>query len=124
MFNYIVRRLLLMFPTLFGITALVFFVLAYSPGGIGGPLLDRSWNLKSEEAARVREYYNKRYGIDKPKIVQFGRWLNLISPLGFSPNEDGSLGNFGLKSPSLGESLQQHRPVIDLIAESLPITFL
>ena len=124
MFNYILRRFLLMFPTLFGITALVFFVMAYSPGGIGGPLLDRSGNLKSEEAARVREYYNKRYGIDKPKIVQFGRWLNLISPLGYELNADGSMGVFGFKWPSLGESLQQHRPVMDLIEESLPITLL
>lgn len=124
MFTYIVRRCLLMFPTLLGITALVFFTMAYSPGGIGGPLLDKSGNLKSQEAHYVREYYEKRYGIDKPKMVQYGRWLNLISPIGFRPNEDGTLGKFGLKFPSLGESLAQHRPVIDLIAEALPITLL
>src|SRR5580704_7775325 len=120
MFTYTIRRLLLMFPTLLGITVLVFFTMAYSPGGIGGPLLDRSGNLKSEEAARVREYYNRRYGIDKPKLVQYGRWMNLISPLGFHLNEDGTLGSFGFKWPSLGDSLQQHRPVTDLIAECLP----
>ncbi len=125
MFTYIVRRTLLMIPTLFGITALVFFLMAYSPGGIGGPLLDRGGAMKSsEDAARVREYYNKRYGLDKPKIVQYARWLNLLSPVGFRPEPNGSLGNFGLKTPSLGESLQQHRPVTDLIAESLPITLL
>jgi ABC-type dipeptide/oligopeptide/nickel transport system permease component len=124
MLTYILRRLLLMIPTLLGITALVFFVMAYSPGGIGGPLLNRGNNMRSEDAARVREYYNKRYGIDKPKIVQYARWLNLISPIGLRPNDDGSLGSFGLKWPSLGESLQQHRPVTDLIAESLPITLL
>ena len=124
MFTYTVRRLLLMFPTLLGITVLVFFVMAYSPGGIGGPLLDKSGNLKSEEAHRVREYYEKRYGINKPKIVQYARWLNLISPLGFRQNDDGSLGRFGFKAPSLGESMQQHRPVMDMIAESLPITLL
>src|ERR1700687_270571 len=97
MLTYTLRRLLLMFPTLLGITVLVFFVMAYSPGGIGGPLLDKTGNLKSEEAHRVREYYEKRYGINKPKIVQYGRWLNLISPLGLRPNDDGTLGNFGLK---------------------------
>jgi ABC-type dipeptide/oligopeptide/nickel transport system permease component len=124
MFTYTIRRLLLMFPTLLGITVLVFFTMAYSPGGIGGPLLDRTGNLKSEEAHRVRDYYNKRYGIDKPKIVQYGRWLNLISPIGFAVNDDGTLGRFGFKVPSLGESMQQHRPVMDMIAESLPITLL
>jgi len=124
MYTYIIRRTLLMFPTLLGITALVFFVMAYSPGGIGGPLLDKSGNLKSQEAHFVREYYEKRYGIDKPKMVQYVRWLNLISPIGFRPNPDGTLGEFGPKFPSLGESMQQHRPVIDLIAEALPITLL
>jgi ABC-type dipeptide/oligopeptide/nickel transport system permease component len=124
MLTYIIRRFLLMFPTLLGITALVFFVMAYSPGGIGGPLLDKSGNLKSQEAQYVRQYYEKRYGIDKPKMVQYGRWLNLISPIGFRINDDGTLGQFGLKFPSLGESMQQHRPVIDLIAEALPITLL
>jgi ABC-type dipeptide/oligopeptide/nickel transport system permease component len=124
MLTYVARRLLLMFPTLFGITILVFFVMAYSPGGIGGPLLDRTGNMKSQDAVRVREYYMKRYGIDKPKVVQYARWLNLISPVGFEIRDDGSLGRFGFKSPSLGESLQQHRPVMDLIAESLPITLL
>jgi ABC-type dipeptide/oligopeptide/nickel transport system permease component len=125
MLTYIVQRLLLTIPTLFGITMLVFFLMAYSPGGIGGPLLEHNGASKSsEDAARVREYYNKRYGIDKPKIVQYGRWLNLISPIGFALNPDGSFGSFGLKWPSLGESLAQHRPVMDLIAESLPVTLL
>jgi ABC-type dipeptide/oligopeptide/nickel transport system permease component len=124
MFTYTIRRILLMFPTLLGITALVFFVMAYSPGGIGGPLMDKFGNLQSEEARRVREYYDKRYGIHKPKIVQYARWLNLISPVGFEPNADGSLGHFGVKWPSFGDSLAQHRPVSDMIRESLPITLM
>jgi microcin C transport system permease protein len=124
MFTYIVQRLLLMFPTLLGITMLVFFVMAESPGGIGGPLLDRTGNMRSEDAVRVREYYDKRYGINKPKVVQYARWLNLISPIGFKPRDDGSLGDFGFKEPSFGESLQQHRPVADLITEALPVTML
>jgi peptide/nickel transport system permease protein len=124
MLIYTIRRLLLIFPTLLGITMLVFFVLAYSPGGIGGPTLDKFGNLKSEEARRVREYYEKRYGIHKPKIVQYVRWLDQISPLGWAIQDDGSLGHFGFKSPSLGESLERHRPVIDLLVEAVPMTFL
>lgn len=125
MLTYIVQRVLLMFPTLLGITLLVFFVMAFSPGGIGGPLLERGGaGMSSVDAARVRDYYNKRYGIDKPKIVQYGRWLNLISPVGFQVKDDGTLGRFGFKAPSFGESLEQHRPVADLIAGALPITLL
>ena len=124
MFAYIIRRLLLMFPTLLGITALVFFTMAFSPGGIGGPLLDRSGNMRGGQQQYIRAYYEKRYGLNQPKLVQYARWLNLISPIGFRSNDDGTLGSFGLKWPSLGESMQQHRPVMDLIAESLPITLL
>lgn len=124
MLTYTIRRLLLMFPTLIGITALVFFVMALSPGGIGGPALDKFGNLQSEEARRVREYYNQRYGINKPIFVQYARWLDEISPLGFQIKPDGTLGQFGFKWPSLGESLERHRPVIDLIKESLPLTIL
>lgn len=124
MITYVIRRLFLMVPTLLGITALVFFVMAYSPGGVGGPAMDQQENIKGEEAKRIREYYNKRYGLDKPPIVQYGRWLNQISPVGFVPNEKGELGGLGFKWPDLGESLVRHRPVTQLIAESLPITIL
>lgn len=125
MLTYVIQRVLLMFPTLLGITILVFFVMAFSPGGIGGPLLTRSGSqMSSVDAARVREYYNKRYGLKKPKLVQYGRWLNQISPLGFEIKDDGSLGKFRFKMPSLGESMQQQRPVADLIADALPVTLL
>ncbi len=124
MLTYIVRRLLLLIPTLLGITALVFFIMASAPGGIGGPALNEMGGLQGEEARRVREYYEKRYGIDKPIIVQYGRWLNQISPVGYEVQPDGTLDDFGLKWPDLGESLVRHRPVIDLLAEALPITIL
>src|ERR1700722_10575641 len=126
MFTYLLRRTLLMFPTVIGITALVFFSMALSPGGIGGQLISQlQFSHKNlADSQRVLDYYEKRYGLKKPAIVQYGRWLNLISPIGFAPNEDGTLGRFGFKYPSLGESLNEHRPVSALLAESLPITLL
>jgi ABC-type dipeptide/oligopeptide/nickel transport system permease component len=113
-----------MIPTMLGITALVFFSMALSPGGVAGPLLNQVSRLNTVDAKRVREYYEKRYGLDKPAYVQYARWLNLISPIGWRPNPDGSLGGFGFKWPSLGESLGRHRPVSDLIEEFLPVTLL
>jgi peptide/nickel transport system permease protein len=113
-----------MFPTLLGITALVFFCMAMSPTGIGGPMLLTEGKLNSVDQQRIRDYYEKRYGLNKRPIVQYGRWLNLISPIGRVQNDDGSFGRFGLKWPSLGESLFQHRPVSDLLRESLPLTLL
>jgi peptide/nickel transport system permease protein len=36
-----------------------------------------------ERAARIR-YLNERYGLDKPYLVQYARWLNNVSPIGFN----------------------------------------
>jgi microcin C transport system permease protein len=119
MLSYIIRRILLIFPTLLGMTAVVFFVIALSPGGIGASLLSREGNLRPNERKVLTEYYNKRYGIDKPAYVQYVHWLNNISPVGFKAG-----GGFGFKAPDFGESFYRQRPVVSLIMEALPITLL
>ncbi len=127
MFNYIVRRLLLMIPTLIGVTAVVFFVMALSPGGVGGPLMNEMGELDTDQAQALRSYYEQRYGLDQPLWVQYLNWLNQVSPLGFevvSTPEGREFGAFGFKVPDLGESFSRGRPVIDLYAEALPITLL
>ena len=84
MLNYIIRRVLLMIPTLLGVTAVVFFVMAMAPGGFAGSLLNQGGaQTEGEEARRIRAYMMRRYGLDKPVIVQYGRWLNQVSPIGF-----------------------------------------
>jgi microcin C transport system permease protein len=125
MLTYIVRRLLLVVPTLVGSTVLVFLVMALSPGGVGGMSPDAEGGLKGDEAKREQEYYDKRFGLKDPLPLQYWRWLNHVSPIGFSFNDDGTFGRFHLlKWPDLGTSLSKDRPVIDLVAEALPVTLL
>ncbi|MEM0914224.1 MAG: ABC transporter permease [Planctomycetota bacterium] len=135
MLNYIVRRLLLLVPTLIGVTMVVFFVMANSPGGVGGSALSEEGDISSEQAIIQREYFNQRYGLDDPQIVQYARWLNRVSPVGFGDadamvgvpvgqDDDGNARALGLKWPDLGESFQHRRPVLDLYAQALPITLL
>ena len=84
MATYVLRRLLLMGPTLLGVTFVVFSVMALSPGGFSGVVLSQQGGLtEGEEAKRIREYFMRRYGLDKPYLVQYGRWLNQVSPIGF-----------------------------------------
>ena len=86
MLTYIIRRLLLMIPTLIGITMVVFFTMAWSPGGVAGPLVKNEagqGEMEAEKAKALRAYYNRRYGLDKPAMVQYLRWLNQVSPIGF-----------------------------------------
>jgi len=124
MTQYIVRRLLLMLPTLAGITVLVFAVMAMAPGGIGANLMTRGGDMRPEERAAMVAYLNKRYGLDQPMATQYLRWLNNVLPIGYETGPDGSRGKFGFKPPDLGMSFVKNRPVLDLIAEALPITLL
>lgn len=85
MLTYIIRRILLMFPTLIGVTMVVFFVMALAPGGFSGVGLDQEGSQKQgEEARRIKQQMMRRYGLDQPYIVQYGRWLNQVSPVGFT----------------------------------------
>lgn len=83
MFSYILRRLLLIIPTLLGITLLVFFVMVLSPGSVTALLRTAEGDMRAEDRRRIEQYVNRRYGLNDPYIVQYGRWLNHISPIGW-----------------------------------------
>ena len=84
MLGYIVRRLLLMIPTLLGITFLVFMLLAMAPGGIGAALRAAGGSVDADSKASMQLLYiEDRYGLDDPAVVQYGRWLGRISPVKF-----------------------------------------
>jgi len=126
MASYIIRRLLLLFPTLIGITLVTFFTMALSPGGIKAAVANREGSLDPRQRAAIREFYTRKYGLDKPLPVQYLKWFNHVSPIGFKDHGSGwprNLG-FGFKAPDLGESINARRPVLDMIEESLPITLL
>jgi ABC-type dipeptide/oligopeptide/nickel transport system permease component len=126
MISYIIRRLLLLIPTLIGITAITFFTMALSPGGVGAAALNQEGQLKPSERKALEDYYNKRYGINKPAYVQYFNWLNKVSPVGMKSAGVGWPGDWrvGFKKSDLGDSFSKHRPVADLIGEALPITLL
>jgi ABC-type dipeptide/oligopeptide/nickel transport system permease component len=88
MISYVIRRILLMIPTLAGILAVVFFVMAYSPGGLASALRDTGAQSEGKDAKRGRKLLARQYGLDQPRYVQFGRWLNQVSPLGFQMSAD------------------------------------
>ena len=125
MLSYLLRRMALMLPTLLGITVVVFTVMAAAPGGISASALTGGTNLEPKAREALEAYYNRLYGLDQPAPVQYLRWLNNISPVGFEREADGTLGEFSLwKGSNLGTSFRYGRPVMDLIGERLPITLL
>ncbi|MCK5895427.1 MAG: ABC transporter permease [Cocleimonas sp.] len=125
MLIYLLRRILLMIPTLLGITMVVFAVMALAPGGISADSLVNGMDMKPEQKQAIRDYYNKRYGLDDPLPIQYLRWLNNVSPIGFTFNEQREINGFSLtKGSDLGDSFSYGRSVSDLIGERLPITLL
>ena len=126
MLNYIIRRLLLMVPTIIGITVLVFVIMAFSPGGLTAGLRSQEGNLRPEQRKIVEAYWNERYGLDQPLYKQYLSWLNHILPIG---KKDAGAGwpkrwRVGFKAPDLGESSMRHRPVLEVVEEALPVTLL
>lgn len=125
MLTYLLRRLLLMLPTLLGITIVVFAVMAMSPGGITAQTLVGGADMKPQEKQALMAYYNKRYGLDQPAPLQYLRWLNNVSPIGFTQDEAGKFTGFSFsKGMDLGQSFQYGRPVSEILAERIPITLL
>jgi peptide/nickel transport system permease protein len=126
MFSYLLRRILLLFPTLIGATALIFFVMELSPISVTDVLLSREGTMRPGERAMREAYLEKRYGLKKPPVVRYFKWLNAISPLGMKEPPEGFPGSwrFGFKKPDLGNSFKQGRAVGPIIAEALPLTLL
>ncbi|KFI21579.1 ABC transporter permease [Nitrosococcus oceani] len=125
MSTYVIRRLLLMIPTLLGITLVVFAVMAASPGGISAQSLIEGQNLEPQAKKALEDYYNQLYGLDSPPAIQYLRWLNNASPAGFTFDEENHISGFSLwKGSDLGTSFRYGRPVLELIEERVPITLL
>lgn len=126
MISYLIRRILLLFPTLIGATAVIFFVMELSPVSITDVLLSKEGTMRPGEEALRKAYLNKRYGLDKPPVVRYLKWLNAISPVGLKDKDTGfpSPWPVGFKSPDLGNSFKQGRPVRPIIMEALPVTLL
>ena len=142
MLTYIIRRLLLLVPTLVGVTAVVFFTMALAPGDPASLLMDTGGEVDAEQARAMQDYYRERYGLDRPMILQYTTWLNRISPIGhqherarvdlqgvgivWSSGSDGEPGysSLGFKPPDLGYSWARGRAVLGLIGDRLPITML
>lgn len=102
---YIIKRLLLLIPTLIGITLITFFVVQLAPGNPVSRKLQVGEGVKAEAITQdIVQQTKKLYGLDKPIYIRYWIWVKQIATLDF------------------GRSYKDHRPVIDKIAERLPIT--
>ncbi len=104
--SYFVKRLLLMIPTLLGISIVSFLIIHLAPGDPAqlklGDAEQRSGNQML--AAQIINETRALYGLDQPLHIQYLRWLRRIVTLDF------------------GESLRDHRPVMDKLKERISVS--
>ena len=112
---YIVRRLLLIIPTLFILTILVFLSVRFIPGDVIDTMA-----AKHEFFGEVgREALVRMLGLDVPVYVQYGRWIGVL------PTPDWVTGEShfnGLLQGTLGNSLLAGWTVEEKILGRLPVT--
>ena len=100
---YSIRRLLLIIPTLWLLTLIVFFMVRFIPGDVIDIMVDK---MELDAGGTVdRATIERKLGLDLPVYVQYGRWLGDIFLHG-----------------TLGESLWGGWTVEERIIGRLPVT--
>ncbi len=116
--KYLLKRLMMLIPTLFGITFVVFGIINLAPGspveqklqqlrfggadgGAGGETSSKGQAGVSKE---VLDALNKQYGFDKPIHIRYWIWLKNLSQFDF------------------GESYTYEEDVTDVVASKLPVS--
>ena len=106
MFQYLIRRLLVMVPTLLAISAIVFTIIQLPPGDYLSTLIAE---LQSQgETANLERiaFLREQYGLDRTPVEQYFHWL------------------FGLLQGDLGWSFEYNLPVNQVIGDRLALSFL
>lgn len=98
--QYIVRRVVLMIPTLLIVSTMVFAMVRIMPGDVAIIQLSESPNFNTADVEALRE----QLGLNEPVVTDYLNWLG------------------GLVRGDLGKSLWSSRSVTTLIVERIPVT--
>ncbi len=138
MFRFLVRKLLYGLLVMAGVVSIVFFLFNILPGDPARMMLGQRADVSSIENI------NRELGRDKSLLVQFGMYVNDLSPISLHTRVDSTsilfasekkygnittilpLGNYSvcLKYPYLRRSYQTQQLVSEVIADALPGTII
>ncbi len=106
MLSYVIRRIAIMIPTLFATSAIIFAVMLLSPSDyFSNYAAEMQAQGEKVDATRI-EFMKKEYGLDRPPIERYFRWIG-----GFA------VGNFGY-------SFEYQMPVAKVVGDRLYLTML
>lgn len=104
MLSYIIRRLLIMIPTLVAISIISFTIIQLPPGDfLTTYVAERNARGETVDPTEV-ESLRQRFGLDQPMYIQYLRW------------------SWNFLHGDFGHSFEWNRPVSSLIAERIPLT--
>jgi peptide/nickel transport system permease protein len=106
---YLIRRILLIIPTVFLVSLGIFYLVRLIPGDVIDAMQPSSGDVQIDRAAVAHTL-----GLDAPTIVQFGRWLGIF------PSMDGRLK--GILERDFGVSWIQRVAVAKLLANKWPLS--
>lgn len=98
MFNFLVRRIAIIIPTVFFVSIIIFLLQQLLPG-------DPALALAGEDRdPTLIAFLRAKYRLDEPLPIQYFHWIS------------------GVLQGDLGESIRIKKPVLELILEKLPVT--
>ena len=100
MLQYILRRLVLLVPVLFGVSIVIFGLIRMIPGDAAMLAIGVDQRITEEQREAVR----RSYGLDQPLPVQYVRWMGHVL------------------QGDLGQSLRTRRPITDELRLRMPVT--
>jgi peptide/nickel transport system permease protein len=105
MAQFIVRRVLLMIPTLFAISVVTFFIIQLPPGDFLTSMVSAMASQGEQVNQAALTALKERYGLGEPIYVQYYKWMRNI-----------------LLHGDFGRSFEYNRPVTDLIGNRILAT--
>lgn len=105
MFSYIFRRIFILIPTLILISFISFWIIQLPPGDFLTTYVAQMREMGDKVDMEIIESFREDLGLDKPLIVQYGKWMKGII----------TEGDFGI-------SFEWNKPVSDLIGQRVLLT--
>lgn len=105
MLGYVIRRILVMIPTLIAISALVFIIIQLPPGDYFTTYMNELQSRGETVDKAKLEFIKQQYGFDKPMIEQYFVWL------------------FNMLQGDFGYSFEFSLPVSEVVGDRMWLSF-
>jgi peptide/nickel transport system permease protein len=106
MLSYVIRRILIMVPTLIAISAIVFIIIQLPPGDYLTTMINELRTTGEGTNAEKIRFLEEQYGLNRPPIEQYFYWV------------------VGLIQGDLGYSFEFNLPVAQVIGDRILLSFI